>query len=310
MKWSVCNLDEDKGVKMITFIVNPVSGNGQGKIVWKRIEQALNDQSIEYTVHFTAGPRHAMELAREAMEQPGLRAVIAVGGDGTVHEVAQPLVGSGIPLGYIPAGSGNDFGRALGIPTDPIQALERIMAFQTGNMDAAVIDDGWFVSCAGVGFDGAVAKRANESRLKKWFNRLGIGKVVYFLSAVRMLFTYKPTDMTLVIDGKRHEFFRVWMVAVTNIPYYGGGLKICPDALMDDGWLDLCLVQNIGRLRFFLSLPKVLSGSHVNIRGVLMLKAREISIESSTPNHVHTDGEVYRNTPVSIQVREAALRVL
>lgn len=295
---------------MIIFIVNPSSAGGRGKKIWYQLEPVLMEKQISYAVHFTQGPDHANHLVKNVLKERTVQAVVAVGGDGTVHEVGQELIGKGIPLGVVPAGSGNDFARALGISTNIKKALERIISLNPYPMDVGQINQKFFVNGAGIGFDGAVAKRTNTSKGKRWLNQWKLGQFAYTISALRLLSTFRPIDMSLIIDGKDYFFSNVWLVAVTNIPFYGGGMKVCPHAIHDDGILDICIVRNLSRIQFLKCLGKVFRGEHVYESGVMLMRAESITIDSKEILPVHTDGESYPSFPITIQVQKHALNVL
>lgn len=295
---------------MIAFIVNPISASGRGKRVWAKLEPILRQRQVPYTVHFTNRPKHALELVKAVLEDERLKAVVAVGGDGTVHEVAQVLVGTDCPLGFIPCGSGNDFARALDIPANSVKALERILSHRVRRIDIAQINGQYFVNGAGIGFDAAVADATNGSRGKQWLNRVKLGRFAYLAIALKMLFTFRPTDVVLDIDGKTVHYANVWLIAVSNIPYYAGGMKICPGALHDDGLLDVCIVNDMSRPRLLQNLARVFKGTHVSVRGVTMAKAKAISIRPVNELPVHTDGECYQSSPVKIVVSKQAMHIL
>ncbi|GEN33693.1 diacylglycerol/lipid kinase family protein [Aneurinibacillus danicus] len=295
---------------MVIFIVNPVSGNGRGKKIWSQLESVLEERQIVYTVHFTKGPKHATFLAKEILKVSKVEAVIVVGGDGTLHEVAQGLIGTHIPLGCIPAGSGNDFARAFRISTNSTKALDMLLSSKPYKIDVAQINDGFFVNGAGIGFDGAVARMTNESKIKCWLNRMKLGRLAYVIIALRLLCTFRPIALTLTIDGKHYFYNNVWLIAVSNIPFYGGGMSICPDAMYDDGLLDLCIVSNINRFHFLRSLVKVFKGKHTSEPGVIMMRGRKISVQSKKTLPIHTDGECYQPTSATINVQRRALNVL
>lgn len=294
---------------MLHFIVNPVSANGRGKKVWLQVEPILMEKNIEYAVYFTEGPKHSLSLVRDIVKSSSVTAVIAVGGDGTIHEVAQELIGTDIPLGFIPAGSGNDFARSLHHTTNGAHSVEMLLSSKPYRIDVARINDKYFVNGAGIGFDGAVAKMTNDSKGKIWLNRIRLGRFAYLLNAVKLLFTFRPTDVTLTVDGKSYSFSQTWLVAVSNIPFYAGGMNICPNALYDDGLLDICIVRDISRFGFLKCLAKVFKGKHVSEPGIVMMRGENIAVDSKEPLTVHTDGEGYQSTPITIAVQKQALHV-
>lgn len=290
---------------MNVFIVNSISGNGKGQKIWPFLEERLKEMKQPYEVFMTQYPGHAREVAQAVSQRPEVRGVVAVGGDGTVHEVVGGLAGSSLPLGYIPAGSGNDFARAQGIPMSPLAALERIYSPKPATVDTAIINGSRMASTAGVGFDAMVAQAVNRSSLKKW-----LGKLAYVWHLIRLLFVFQPREVTVVVDGKTHNFQRVWLIAVTNIPFYGGGMKICPQACNRDGILDICVVKGISRWKLLFVFPKVFKGVHVHHSAVTMLKGARIEIRSDSPMVVHTDGEIIGESPVQIEVCPQSLNTL
>ena len=296
---------------MFHFLVNPASANGQGRKTWKQIEPILRKQQVEYEVHFTKAPQHAITIVKEVLHKSNITAVVVLGGDGTIHEVTQVLAGTSVPLGLIPTGSGNDFARALKIPAEGLEALERILQLRPERIDIAAIDDRYFVNGAGIGFDGAVAKMTNESKLKDRMNYVKLGRYAYLVHALKLLMNFHPTDMNFRIDGKSYFFPRVWLVAVSNIPFYGGGMKVCPNALFNDGILDLCIVSNVNKRQFLKSLSKVFNGKHISDFGIQLIQGKKIFIQAKDPVLIHTDGEFHSSySSSSIEVLGKSLHVL
>jgi YegS/Rv2252/BmrU family lipid kinase len=304
----------------LVFIVNPVAGNGKGRKVWRTIETILLRDHIPYAVHMTSRPKEAIELASRLA---GLKppAMIAVGGDGTLGEVAQGLTkqGSGIPLFYIPAGSGNDFAREYRIPLDPEEAIAQLLAAVRdpagGTPAYAPIDllrygDLWAVNNLGAGLDGFVIKLTNEAKYKRWMNRIGLGTLVYPLSLLRALITYRPVTATVTVDGREQTYRKLWFCAVTNIRYFGGGMCIAPQARPDDGYADVCIVSGISRLGLLLAFPRVYKGTHTRLKAVSFLRGRRIRIESDKPLMIQADGEYAGQTPAVMELAPGRLNVI
>ncbi|GGE19374.1 diacylglycerol kinase [Marinithermofilum abyssi] len=287
------------------FIVNPVAGNGRGQKVWRQLKKIMDERQIPYRVLFSEQAGHAEELARRAVLRSDVKSVIAVGGDGTVHEVGNGLVGSIMPMGFIPAGSGNDFALAHRIPANPGQALERILQHQVRRVDTADIDGKTMIGFAGIGFDGRVAEAVNLSSFKRW-----LGKLNYIWGALRVLRSFEPAQVSVSIDGKKIDVGGVWLIAVANNPYYGGGMKICPFAVNDDGKLDICCVNNLSRHQFLKIFPTVYKGVHIHHPSVTMRQGKEIIIDSDTRMVIHADGEVIGETPLTVTVRPRSLSIL
>ncbi|SDC50338.1 lipid kinase, YegS/Rv2252/BmrU family [Melghirimyces thermohalophilus] len=290
---------------MIVFIVNQRSGNGNGGKVWRTLEKRLYEKEASFEVVYTEYPGHATELAKMAAQKKEIRAVIAVGGDGTIHEVAGGLIGTSITLGCIPAGSGNDFARTRGISTDPLQALEQMLTGEPEVVDTLRVNGEVTIGTAGVGFDASVSQAVNRSSVKRWLK-----KAVYVWELIRLLFTFQPQNVTVTLDGNRKQVSGVWLIAVANIPFYGGGMKICPEASNRDGLLDICIVRDVSRWKILFVFPRVFQGTHVSHPAVEMMKGTRLEVESSPPLLIHTDGEVIGKTPVEMEIVPNSLQVI
>ncbi|TYR81337.1 diacylglycerol kinase family lipid kinase [Priestia megaterium] len=295
---------------MYCFIVNKVSGNGRALKIWYQIEKKLQEINVNYCVHFTQKPKHATLLVQELINKEKVTVVVAVGGDGTIHEVINGLVGTNIPLGIIPAGSGNDFSRGLGIPLKHDKALERILSGKPKVIDIGFVNSRYFCTVAGIGFDGEVAQKTNASRYKKLLNWVRMGQISYIISAINVLLHYKPKDISIMIDKKLYKIPKVWLIAVANLPSYGGGLIICPKAESNDGLFDICIVQGMSKLEFLRIFPLVFKGNHINSPFIKIIRGKELEIYSPTPLLVQGDGEAIGQTPARIRIERSALYVI
>ena len=293
---------------MLGFIVNPVSGNGKGKTVWEHLERALRGQGAHFIMRQTSGEGEAQKLAIELIQKEGVKKLIAVGGDGTVHEVINGIQKSGQKciFGHVAAGSGNDYARGHGVPKDPLEALERVMTDRDERwIDLLKINGRVAVNSIGAGFDALVAKTTNESRYKNWLNRYRIGKVAYLLSVIRILFVYQPCHVMLTVDEREFSIKNAWLIALANIPNYGGGMLICPSASPDDGEMKICVVHGVSRLQLLLAVPKIFSGTHATHPGVQFYSGHHVYIKAERPLFVHADGELAGETPVGVEVLAA-----
>lgn len=295
---------------MYCFIVNKTSGSGRALKTWDHIKNKLQKKNIPYRVHFTQQPNHATELVHELRRSEEPRAIIAVGGDGTIHEVINGLVGSTIPLGIIPAGSGNDFCRGMGIPLQYDKALERILKNEQKVIDVGRINDTYFATIVGIGFDGQVALETHHSKNKKLLNLAGIGSIPYIINVLKVLLYYKPTNVDLYIDSIKTTHQKVWLIAIANSPFYAGGMMICPDAKNNDQLFDICIVKGISRWEFLQIFPSVFKGEHIHHPSIITLKGKKLKILSSTPLTAHGDGEIIGNTPFKIMISPASISVL
>lgn len=291
---------------MILFVVNENSGNGRGAKVWQQVARQLQAQGTPYTAIIATGSSDAYERTADYIRNAELKAVAVVGGDGTLHGLLPLLVGTGIPVGIIPAGSGNDTSRAFHIPLDPIGALDIIVSGKTRLSDVISSTSGddtqATLTAIAVGMDGAVAADVNGSRYKRWCNRLGIGSLAYVIGLFRALVSFSPADVTLTMDGVVHRFERGWLSAIANIASYGGGLRICPDARFDDGRLHVCVVHGCSLWRILFVFPTLLKGAHVKQRNVTLLKGRHVKIESKGRFLAFGDGEPSGETPIEAKL--------
>ncbi|KMJ58865.1 lipid kinase [Bacillus sp. LL01] len=294
---------------MYYFIVNKMAGNGKGMRVWETTEKLLKNRKVSYNVSFTEHAGHAGELIGD-IDEHNVNAVVVVGGDGTIHEVVNRLIAKEVTLGVIPAGSGNDLARSLRVPFDAEGALERILKGEVQLIDVPKVGEEYYISIAGLGFDGRVAQVTNQSKSKRFMNIMGLGGLSYVLNIFKVLFTYQPSKVTVLVDGKTHEFIDVWLIAVANLPYYGGGIMICPDAKADDGQLDVCVVSGIGRWELLFVFPLAFKGRHIKHRNVKMLRGSSIQVKPNSPLIMQCDGEIVENGKAEFSVQEKILKIL
>lgn len=283
---------------MYTFIVNANSRSGLGREIWEKIETRLQTESIPYEVFFTKPHRHTEELVRTLTSDHALHTLVIVGGDGTVNEVINGIVHpETVTLGYIPTGSGNDFGRSYHFPQDPLQALELILSpphIQEIDIGEVLYKEKnrRFLVSSGFGFDAAICHEVVVSPWKPVLNRLRLGKLVYVFVALHQWIHLKPRKATLILDQtETHTFEQCYFIASMNHPYEGGGFMFAPTANPSDGKLNVCVLANLSKLKMLFLLPTALWGKHVKFRGVFQYACQELSIHSEKAQEVHTDGE-------------------
>ena len=293
---------------MYYIIVNKMAGNGKGLRTWKEAKKFLEEESVTYQVFFTEYAGHAGELL-EDIDENLVHAVVVVGGDGTIHEVVNKLVHKKVALGIVPSGSGNDLARSLGVPFNVEGALSRILKGTYQLIDVPKVGEEHFISIAGLGFDGKVAEVTNRSRSKRLLNKLGLGGLSYVLNIFRVLFTYQPSDVSIEVDGRVYMFKDVWLIAVANLPYYGGGIMICPSAIGTDGALDICVVSGIGRWELLFVFPLAFKGRHIKHRNVTMLRGASVKISPNESMVMQCDGEIVPNGTTHFSVQEKALQI-
>ena len=263
----------------------------------------------------------AENLAETAAgEKPA--AVLVLGGDGTVQRQLAALVQRQIPLLVVPAGSANDFARALGMRTRA-QALRAWERFLRGANNVRQIDLGvihfpgkgsanepvYFSCAAGAGVDAEVARRANS--LPRWLR----GNGGYFLAAIPALLGFRAQVIRISVSGPDGDFRKAIsepgiLAAAANAPWYGHGMRIAPQAELDDGQLEVCFVRRVGKLRLLRLFPKVYRGAHIGLPQVEYFRTERLRIESERPLEVHADGEPVGQTPVEVSVAPQALRVI
>ncbi|WP_028776443.1 diacylglycerol/lipid kinase family protein [Shimazuella kribbensis] len=290
---------------MYLFIVNPHAGRGKGLRAWKQVEAKLVHSRIDYEVHFTQYKEEAILLAKEAMDQSKWIAVIAVGGDGTVHEVANGLYGSEIPMGYIPAGTGNDFAREWKISFDPLRAWERIQQHEVKKVDILMENSRIMLCYISAGFDGYVSRKVDASWWKK-----GLGKASYFIGALLALKKFRPFSLRLQLDGQNHDFEDVWLVTLSNGKSLGGGMLINPQADSTDGWMDLCIVHKLKKLEFLRMFPKVYAGKHIGHPAVTFLRGKQANVQTDPMMWAFADGEEIGNHNLKVSIIPNGLLLL
>jgi YegS/Rv2252/BmrU family lipid kinase len=287
----------------ILFIVNPKAGiTIKSKLFIKLLAGHYLDSS-RYTpeIKFTKYATHATELALEAVKN-GIPIVVAVGGDGTVNEVACALVNSTVTLGILPTGSGNGLAHHLKIPMNLIQALRVINKGKSKPIDTININDRLFTSIAGIGFDAKVAEKFASSGVR--------GLLSYMRIILQEFRTYEPRDYEMLIDEKPVTR-NALMISFANSDQFGFHSRIAPQAKIDDGWLDICVVTKPSLVRVFFAAPRVFFGTFGKTGYAEYFKAKKVEISKTGGSNVNIDGEaVTLDKDVKISVNPLSLRVL
>jgi YegS/Rv2252/BmrU family lipid kinase len=282
-------------------IVNPAAGRGKVGRLSGAILKAARERGAR--AFLTEGPGHATEIAQGAPE--GAR-VVAVGGDGTVHEVLKGLAGTGKVLGVVPIGSGNDFARMLGLKGLPWrEALEHALFAPEEAIDLGLVNGEAFGASLGIGFDALVAKKALSAPP---FLR-GMPRYLYALFAV--LKDLRLPEGRVLLDGEEVHRGRLLLLAAMNGPMYGGGIPIAPMADPRDGLLSLVLARELSRLGVVLILPRLLLGRHLGHPQILAYSGREVEVEFPHPVPAHADGELLPEASrYRAEVRPLGLKVV
>ncbi|MDX3362154.1 MULTISPECIES: YegS/Rv2252/BmrU family lipid kinase [Streptomyces] len=291
--------------RRFTAVVNPTAGGSTAAAALLKVARPLREAGAELETEYSDSLTHAQELARRAGERG--RVVLAVGGDGIAGGIGGALSGTGTVLGLIPAGRGNDFARALGLPTDPA-ALARVLLHQsprpvdTVEIESAVHHRTVVLGSVYAGVDALANRHANHTALLR-------GAASYYAGGLRAVATWRPARYRVTVDGEEHAHHGYTVVAA-NSPYYGSGRLIAPDARVDDGLLEVVMISHAPRRLFFALMRELRTGAHVNRLQVRVLRGREIRIEADRPVPYGADGEVEATLPVTARVLPGALDVL
>jgi len=300
----------------IKFIVNPqAGGKKKGLKYGKEIIKLTNKigEKIETDFSFTLkrGEKNATNLARRAVSE-GFDKVIAVGGDGTINEVVNGMLGSDLPLGIIPAGLGNDFARALGIPFDPGKAFKIGLGNKIMPVDLGKANDRYFANAISFGIDAQITHLAQNLRERYQFFP---GEGIYIATALqKLLFCLEYPEVEIdILDSNPSEILKdkITLIVVSNSPNYGRVFKIAPQAELDDGRLDICWVQKMGRWKILNNIPRAIQGIHINFPEIKILKASSFIIRSSEKLCYQMDGEALEaEKEYQISTFPKALKVL
>lgn len=287
-------------------IVNPAAARGRGQRAWSTIRQMLKSDGIHLDEVVTQQPHEGMSAVAQAVRD-GYDTVAAVGGDGTTHWVVNGLMHSRtdrLPaFAIIPGGTANDFPRCLGIPKKPELAARLLMHGVRRRVDVGLVNDRYYATISGVGFDAEVAQEVN-----RWPKVIG-GTVLYAAGILKMLVTYSPVQTRVTIDGQT-QGLRMFLLAAANTNWYGGGMYMAPHAQIDDGELAVVYATDLTKLETLAVLPKVFSGEHLKHPKVFHTMAREVRVESDTPLAIHADGETVGRVPAAFSVVPRALEVI
>lgn len=298
-------------------IVNPNAGNGKGKKDWDKISSVLKKEQIRFEFRFTERKGHAVILTLDGITS-GFRKIISVGGDGTLNEVVNGIVqnkicsATDISLASIPVGTGNDWGRMFGIPLDYEKAIRIIREDRQLLHDVGMVSffegpekkERYFINIAGLGFESVVVNRTNYQK-----DRGHGGKLIYFYNLILSLLSYKNTKADIVIDNKDIKA-DVFSINVGNGRYCGGGMRQTPNAIPDDGFLDVTIINGMGKIEIIRNLKILYDGtilSHPKIDGY---RCKNIKVSSGSVIYAEADGESLGHTPVEFNIIPLAVRII
>lgn len=285
---------------MIYAICNPIAGNGRGEKTGVQIEKTLREKGIPCKLLFTKAPGHATELARAGCEEADT--ILAVGGDGTALEVARGMMNARCALGIVPAGTGNDFVKTLGVPMDPMQALDYILSHPAQKTDAGEINGRMFLNEIGTGFDVSVLDWA--AKAKKYCR----GLLPYLYGVVQTLFRFHSIPITYSVDGGPAVTRDAFVVGAANGRMIGGGIPIAPEARADDGKLDVVVVGKIRRRDLPARLVGLMRGKILSFPETRYFRAETVTF-SAPGMRVNVDGEIIPEKNVSARALPGALLI-
>jgi YegS/Rv2252/BmrU family lipid kinase len=290
--------------RRLQLVVNPAAGGGRSATLLPQVEAALRAAGHDLLVTPTRTLAHADDLVADALRDD--RVAVAMGGDGLVGRVAGAVAAGGGLMALLPGGRGNDFCRAVGLPGEPVAAAALLSAAHERSVDVGVVTsaDGEvpFLGIASIGFDSDVQERVLRSTLK-------LGKLVYLYGSLATVASWRPARFDCVVDGTALQVTG-WSVAVSNSGHYGGGMRLAPDASIEDGRLDVVSTSQTSRLRFLRALPTVFKGTHVEEPSVDVRLATVVELAADRPFRVFADGDPVGSLPCTVSVRPGALRLL
>jgi YegS/Rv2252/BmrU family lipid kinase len=293
------------------FLVNPASANGSTGRRWPEIAHRATSAGLHGDAFFSRAPGELADLASKAADD-GAELLVVVGGDGSVHEVANGIAErDGVEIAVIPRGTGWDFARSLALPHSLDAAIRVALEGRTRTIDlgrasyrtwAGNDEQSWFANVGSVGMSGAIAQRANDTT--KAFG----GKVSYVWATFAVFARWSNSEIQVTVDGERRRA-RMHDVIVSNGAFLGGGMKICPDAQPDDGVFDVLLIGDLAKRDLLLTMPKIFRGTHLPHPKAELLRGSQVTVDAPEPLPIELDGEQPGTTPARFELVPQALRV-
>ena len=286
---------------MHLLLANPTSGGGKGERIKAKVTRNLLEKEIQFLDISGSSYESATVSLENALElHPAAESLILVGGDGLVHLAIQKLAGTGIPMLIVPAGTGNDLARALGLDlSQPENSLELLQTKSPTSIDLGISNGEYFADILSTGFDSVVNERANRMR---WIR----GRLKYNLAILLELPIFRPRRYRFQIDGEVFDIDAM-LIAIANGQSYGGGMNVCPDAEIDDGVFDVMILEPVSKFEFLRVFPKVFKGEHITHPKVRMLRGKRIKVEAKAI--AYSDGERMGPLPILAEIVPNALRI-
>ena len=295
---------------MIALIVNPRAGRGNAFLKLPHVEKIVKKFGISYEVFITSGPGDATKLGERIKDSGKFEKILILGGDGTINEVIQALVGSEIPILPLPLGTGNDFVKFFYPRQRYDTVLERhLLSDRTDKIDVGLLESEnlkkYFINGMGIGFDSEVLNNMKKIKLLK-------GDFLYTSAVLLTFLQFKGTNLEVSLDNGKISFAGKFLLFnVGNGQYLGGGFRLFPEASLKDGKLDISIIGPLRPMRFFTNFYKAFKGKHITLPEVSYIKSEIINVKSDTPFSLQLDGELAQNlTSIKVSVRPAALKVV
>jgi len=289
-------------MRKIKYIVNPAAGQGESKETINLIHDRMKTADLMYSISISCYEGHVEILAKEAAEN-GYTDVVAVGGDGTVLEAFNGIFNKSVNLGIIPAGTGNDFVRMIDLKKNFDYAIDKIIKGETCKVDIGVVNNTHFLNVVGMGIDGEIVSKTES--VKKKIK----GSAAYLYSTFASLLNYKCKEITIEIDGNIYHR-KVYLVAVGNGKFFGGGMMITPGAKLDSENFEVVIINEMTKRKFAILFRKVFSGNHVHEKPVEVFYGKHIKINSNEPILINADGNIIGDTSASIHIIPKAQNVI
>ena len=294
----------------VIVFVNSMAGGGRARSYMAKIQELFESFHVHAQFAVTNSAAELESSAQIAISH-GRRALFAMGGDGTFQALANAAFGAGTLLGIVPVGGGNDFAAALGLPDDPVKAAEAILRGNPRFVDLVRVRTAegrtrLYVGGGGIGLDAEAARYASGAY--RWLP----GRLRYIASALRALVGFVPIEVRIDFLGSEHSSWesKALLAAVLNSPTYGAGLRLAPGASLDDGWLHVVLIEDIGTFEVLRLLPRLTGSGELRTSRVKRWRARKVRLAARTPSLFHGDGEILGTTPLEIEVVPRAVQVL
>lgn len=285
----------------ILAIVNPVAGKTCKR--WPTIKRVFKEMEYDIEVQFTEERGHATSIAAEAN---GIDVIASVGGDGTLNEIINGVMGKDVTVSVIPVGTGNDFVKSAELYTDYVAAARSISVTNVRHIDVGLVTFGdkkrYFIGVAGMGFDGLVSKTTSK------INKPQMGTVSYLMMILKHLSEYTSMKVSLTVDDICVDQ-EVMFVDVANGKYVGAGMTIAPHAEVDDGLFDVIVIGNFGKIESLIRLPTLYRGTHLNNPKVGFFRGRHVELRSDEPLSIHVEGEYIGQTPAAFDIFNKALKI-